>query len=119
MIAGLAGERLRSTDEGATWTAVPIPSLLEAQVIASEDPEVVYAVGDNALILRSTDQGLTCGTMSTTAFSELSGVDVKNGVAVGANGTILKLDAFVGIQRTLPMTVKVIFRSIRTRETEQ
>jgi photosystem II stability/assembly factor-like uncharacterized protein len=93
LIAGPAGGMLRSTDHGASWNTVAFPSNHEAQAFASEDPSVVYAVGDFALILRSTDQGQSWQSMTSPAFSELSGVSVKDGVAVavGANGTIIKL----------------------------
>src|SRR5690606_34298929 len=92
LIAGLAGELLRSTDQGASWTTITLPTALGPEAMASEDPDLVYAVGENALILRSTDQGLSWEEMTTTAFSELSAIDVKDGVAVavGANGTIIK-----------------------------
>ena len=94
LIAGLEGELLRSTDQGTNWMTITLPTLLGPEAMASEDPDLVYAVGENALILRSTDQGQTWEEMTTTAFSELSAIDVKDGVAVavGANGTIIKYD---------------------------
>ncbi len=94
LAAGPEGFILRSTDLGDTWTPVSIGALNSAQAIASFSPGVAYAVGNSALVLRSTDQGASWEPMTTLAFSELSAVDVRSGmaVAVGANGTMIKLN---------------------------
>ncbi len=94
LISGPGGMILRSTDLGATWSSISIGALNAVEGLASDDPDVVYAVGADALVLRSTDQGLTWAPMTTTAFSELSRVSVGMGaaVAVGANGTIIKYE---------------------------
>ncbi len=100
LIAGPPAEILRSNDLGMNWNTIEYGSALEVGAFASEDPSLVYAIGDNGLILRSLDQGSTWEEMDSEAFSELGGLDVKDGVAVaaGANGTIIKYDPAGGPQ---------------------
>lgn len=93
LLAGPPAEIFRSIDNGNNWTSVAYSSILEIGAFASEDPDVVYAVGDGGLILRSIDQGQNWDVMTSGVTTELSAIDVKDGVAVavGAEGTIIKL----------------------------
>lgn len=101
LVCGEDGSMVRSTDGGNTWSSISTGSTMGLTALASAHDSVVYAAGTTGTVLKSTDQGLTWTTMMSPAISELAAMDVRDGVAVavGANGTVIKLDvSAVGLE---------------------
>ena len=81
-------QAFRTTDNGATWTAVVTPGTVYSVAVAGSNIAVAVANGN---IIRSTDRGLTWNTISTTATG-LQGVhfyDATHGMITGSNGAVL------------------------------
>ena len=81
-------QAFRTTDNGATWTAVPTPATVYSVAVAGNNTAVAVA---NGSIIRSTDRGQTWSTISTTATG-LQGVhfyDDNHGMITGSNGAVL------------------------------
>ena len=73
----------RSTNYGATWTAVWGPGTLTSYgmplQIDDNNPAVYYLAPDNAYVLRSTDYGVTFNTWGTKIFRSPCDVAVEFG----------------------------------------
>lgn len=89
----------RTTDGGNTWTTVAIGTGLTGNTIIKWIPgtDVVYILGANGAIKRSTNNGLNWMSMNTAGVTGLTHFDfnkVNNiicGYAVSSNGTVIKL----------------------------
>jgi photosystem II stability/assembly factor-like uncharacterized protein len=57
LAAGDRGAMLRSKDDGAHFTPVPVPSRATLTRVVMQDDGIAFAVGFDATILRSTDSG--------------------------------------------------------------
>jgi len=95
VVVGERGHILTSDDQGANWTqgAVPVRTLLTAVHLA--DRQTGWAVGHDAVILRTDDGGHTWQLLFQAPEEELPLLDVwfrdkLNGIAVGAYGYFLE-----------------------------
>ncbi len=90
-VVGNNGTILRSADS-FNWTAVPSGTTEDLQSVFFFDFGRGWAVGENGIILRTIDGGLTWSTLSSGTTEDLHDVyfwDPQRGVAIGKNGTIL------------------------------
>lgn len=96
-----AGAIARTTDGGQTWSSQFFPaSLFTVHFPISSASQVGYAGGEGGAILRTTDAGqswLPENSSSAQAIHGLYFVDLENGYAVGAGGTILKRQVMVAL----------------------
>jgi photosystem II stability/assembly factor-like uncharacterized protein len=89
----------RTTDGGLTWNNVNIGSGLSGECYFNWVPNtpVVYILGSNGGVKRSTDNGLTWILTPTAGVTNLTGFDfthvnnVVYGYAVSSNGNVIKL----------------------------
>lgn len=89
----------RTTDGGVTWTNVDIGPGLTGTCFVNWIPDgpVIYIMGENGAIKRSTDSGLNWVTMSTDSVSNLKHFDfvqytnIVYGWAVSSYGKVIKL----------------------------
>jgi photosystem II stability/assembly factor-like uncharacterized protein len=89
----------RTTDGGITWTPISIGSGLSGKTYTKWVPytSVVYIIGENGAIKRSTNDGVTWTSMQTANVTNLNHFDfnkVNNiicGYAVSKNGSVIKL----------------------------
>jgi len=83
----------RSTNGGNTWVLNyiwPGPDFINT--FCALDASNLWAVGENGLIRRSVDGGITWTTLSYNVYTNLKDVlfyDLYNGIAVGDNGLII------------------------------
>jgi photosystem II stability/assembly factor-like uncharacterized protein len=97
------GRILRSTDKGATWTAIPVDNLLRAVDFA--DGLTGSAAGDGGAILRTTDGGATWllqASGTTQMLNDISLLNANGGIAVGDNGTLLRTTDGGTLWQSLP-----------------
>lgn len=108
----------RTTDGGSTWTTVNIGSGVSGECYLNWVPltPVVYILGANGGVKRSTDNGLTWVTTPTAGVTNLTFFDftqvgmVVYGYAVSSNGSVIKLIDTLSVltgnnnnQSTLPL----------------
>ena len=95
------GERttiLRSTDSAGTWRPAAVPATLSATltgITVAPDALNGWAVGHDALILATSDAGLTWrkswqGDDLTASFLDVLALDDRHVIAIGANGLCLE-----------------------------
>jgi len=89
---GERGHILISTDNGATWRQIEVPTRAMLTAVAFVDNEVGVAVGHDSVILRTTDGGETWDLVFSAPedeapFFEVWFSDEVNGVAIGAYGS--------------------------------
>jgi photosystem II stability/assembly factor-like uncharacterized protein len=92
-VVGERGHVLYSTDEGATWTQVQVPTSASLTAVYFADEKHGWAVGHDEVILRTTDGG---DSWQRTHFApenyrpllDVWFADASRGYAVGAYGTI-------------------------------
>jgi photosystem II stability/assembly factor-like uncharacterized protein len=93
---GARGAIRRSTNLGATWTDVSVPTTLGLHAVSFADALTGVAVGDSGLIVKTVDGGITWQQQATNAFLTLHGVycfDSETGsnwMAVGDSGTVVQ-----------------------------
>jgi photosystem II stability/assembly factor-like uncharacterized protein len=88
----------RTSNGGDSWTPIDIGSDISGSTIIRFIPEtnIAYIVGSNGTIKKSTDDGLTWNTYSTTGISGITHFSAKNinnvviGYAVSNTGSIVK-----------------------------
>ena len=88
----------RTTDGGNTWTSINIGAGLTGNCYFNWIPEgpVIYALGENGGIKRSTDNGLNWVSMTTAGVTNLKHFDfiqfnnIVVGYAVSSNGNVIK-----------------------------
>jgi photosystem II stability/assembly factor-like uncharacterized protein len=94
---GASGHIVRSSDSGASWQAVPAPTLATLTGVSFPDEEHGWAVGHDAIILHTDDGGLTWskqyqGSDLQASFLDVCFPDARTGFAVGAYGQFLATD---------------------------
>jgi photosystem II stability/assembly factor-like uncharacterized protein len=86
------GAIARTSDGGVDWTSTLFPQGMQG--IDFPKQEAGYAVGFVGAILKSTDMGINWSAQTSNTFFDLYDVhfmsDALTGLAVGANGTILR-----------------------------
>jgi len=89
---GERGHILISSDDGASWRQVEVPTRTMLTAVAFIDNQVGIAVGHDSVILRTTDGGATWELVYSAPEEEAPLFDVwfadaDNGVAIGAYGS--------------------------------
>jgi len=99
---GAKGLLMTSTDQGKTWTQVPLHLRDGGELFQDWDlysirfspsGKVGYIVGENGTVVRSGDGGATWKTVpigTTKNLMKVFPIDDQNAVAVGADGTIIR-----------------------------
>lgn len=86
---------MRTTDGGATWQRLVVPSKLELFHLDFNGSSHGWIVGDNGLILATSDYGDTWRVQKSGTTNALYNVDFRDdneGYAVGEAGTILRTE---------------------------
>ena len=94
VVVGERGHILVSTDDGASWTQAEVPTRALLTAVHMHDERTGWAVGHDAVILRTGDGGETWTVAHQAPEEELPLLDVwfhdeRNGFAVGAYGYFL------------------------------
>jgi photosystem II stability/assembly factor-like uncharacterized protein len=94
VVVGERGHILFSDDRGATWTQAQVPVQVMLTAVRMHDAQTGWAVGHDAVILRTRDGGETWQLVHYAPQAQLPLLDVwfrdaDNGLAVGAFGTFL------------------------------
>ena len=94
LVVGERGHILLSDDNGATWTQAQVPVQVMLTAVRMHDAQTGWAVGHDAVILRTRNGGETWQLVHYAPQAQLPLLDVwfrdaDNGFAVGAFGTFL------------------------------
>jgi len=94
VVVGERGHILVSTDDGANWTQAAVPTRVLLTAVHMHDERTGWAVGHDAVILRTVDGGETWTLVHQAPEEELPLLDVwfrdeRSGFAVGAYGYFL------------------------------
>ena len=94
VVVGERGHVLVSTDDGASWTQSPVPTRALLTAVHMHDERTGWAVGHDAVILRTRDGGASWTLVHEAPEEELPLLDVwfrdgREGFAVGAYGYFL------------------------------
>ena len=94
VVVGERGHVLVSTDNGASWAQAEVPTRALLTAVHMHDERVGWAVGHDAVILRTADGGETWTMVHQAPEEELPLLDVwfrdeRTGFAVGAYGYFL------------------------------
>ena len=94
VVVGERGHILVSTDDGASWTQSPVPTRALLTAVHMHDERTGWAVGHDAVILRTRDGGETWSLVHEAPEEERPLLDVwfrdeRTGLAVGAYGYFL------------------------------
>ena len=94
VVVGERGHVLVSTDDGASWTQAEVPTRALLTAVHMHDERTGWAVGHDAVILRTKDGGETWTLVHQAPEEELPLLDVwfrdeRTGFAVGAYGYFL------------------------------
>ena len=94
VVVGERGHILVSTDDGASWTQAEVPTRALLTAVHMHDERTGWAVGHDAVILRTGDGGETWTLAHQAPAEELPLLDVwfrdeRTGFAVGAYGYFL------------------------------
>ena len=94
VVVGERGHVLYSDDDGATWTQAQVPVQVMLTAVRMRDAQTGWAVGHDAVVLRTRDGGATWHLVHHAPQAQLPLLDVwfrdaDNGIAVGAFGTFL------------------------------
>ena len=94
IVVGERGHILVSSDDGASWKLAEVPTRVMLTAIYMHDAETGWAVGHDAVILRTADGGETWTKVHEAPEEELPLLDVwfrdgQRGLAVGAYGYAL------------------------------
>ena len=97
VVVGERGHVLVSTDDGASWTQAEVPTRALLTAVHMHDERTGWAVGHDAVILRTGDGGATWTLVHQAPEEELPLLDVwfrddRTGFAVGAYGYFLATD---------------------------
>jgi photosystem II stability/assembly factor-like uncharacterized protein len=95
VVVGERGHILVSRDAGVTWTQAEVPTRATLTGVSLYDPTRGWAVGHDAIILRTRDGGLSWEMVYSAPEEERPLLDVwfenaEHGVAVGAYGYFLE-----------------------------
>ncbi|MBK8480087.1 MAG: PQQ-binding-like beta-propeller repeat protein [Proteobacteria bacterium] len=91
--AGTNGTLLKSSDSGASWTALPSGTAATLRALAFLDAQTGLAAGDGGVLLKTTDGGLSWSTLSSGTTASLRAIallDAQTGFAAGDGGVLLK-----------------------------
>ena len=94
VVVGERGHILVSTDDGTSWTQAQVPTRALLTAVHMHDEHIGWAVGHDAVILRTKDGGETWTLVHQAPEEELPLLDVwfrdeRTGFAVGAYGYFL------------------------------
>ena len=94
VVVGERGHILTSTDDGASWTQAEVPTRVLLTALHMHDERTGWAVGHDAVILRTVDGGESWTLAHQAPEEELPLLDVwfrdeRTGFAVGAYGYFL------------------------------
>ena len=94
VVVGERGHILVSADDGASWTQAEVPTRVLLTAVHMHDERTGWAVGHDAVILRTGDGGETWSVVHRAPEEELPLLDVwfrdeRTGFAVGAYGYFL------------------------------
>ena len=94
VVVGERGHVLVSTDDGASWVQAEVPTRALLTAVHMHDERIGWAVGHDAVILRTADGGETWALVHQAPEEELPLLDVwfrdeRTGFAVGAYGYFL------------------------------
>ena len=94
VVVGERGHALYSDDDGVTWTQAQVPVQVMLTAVRMHDAQTGWAVGHDAVILRTRDGGESWQLAHYAPQAQLPLLDVwfrdaDNGIAVGAFGTFL------------------------------
>ena len=97
VVVGERGHILVSADDGASWTQAEVPTRALLTAVHMHDERTGWAVGHDAVILRTGDGGETWTLVHQAPEEELPLLDVwfrdeRTGFAVGAYGYFLATD---------------------------
>ena len=97
IVVGERGHILVSSDDGANWKQARVPTRVMLTAIYMHDAETGWAVGHDAVILRTIDGGETWTKVHEAPEEELPLLDVwfrdgQRGFAIGAYGYALATD---------------------------
>lgn len=89
----------RTTNGGITWSPISIDTGLtgKTQIKWISGTNLVYIIGSNGAIKKSTDSGLTWNTLSTAGITDITHFSAKNinnilhGYAVSSSGSVIKM----------------------------
>ncbi len=95
VVVGERGHILVSRDAGTSWTQADVPTRATLTGVSLHDGSLGWAVGHDAVILRTIDAGLTWQTVYAAPDEERPLLDVwfenaEHGIAVGAYGYFLE-----------------------------
>lgn len=93
LACGEGGLFMISRDKGITWETRDLSNTLNFNALAFTDTLNGILVGDNGIIYKTTDGGLTFGEIVSGVSDDLYSVSHINGShfsAIGSNGTVLK-----------------------------
>ncbi|MBK8480381.1 MAG: hypothetical protein IPL40_04275 [Proteobacteria bacterium] len=91
--AGTNGTLLKSSDGGASWTALSAGTAATLRALAFADAQTGLAAGDGGVLLKTNNGGLawTAQSSGTTAtLRALALLDAQTGFAAGDGGVLLK-----------------------------
>ncbi len=106
---------MRTTDGGATWQRIIVPSKLELFHLDFNGSSHGWIVGDQGLILATTDGGDTWRVQMSKTKNALYNVDFRDddeGYAVGEAGTILRTEDGGGIWEKVSAPVMTSFMRV-------
>ena len=94
VVVGERGHVLVSTDDGASWTQAEVPTRVLLTAVHMHDERTGWAVGHDAVVLRTVDGGESWKMVHEAPEEELPLLDVwfrdeRRGFAVGAYGYFL------------------------------
>ena len=97
VVVGERGHILVSTNDGASWIQAEVPTRVLLTAVHMHDERIGWAVGHDAVILRTVDGGDTWSVVHQAPEEELPLLDVwfhdeRTGLAVGAYGYFLATD---------------------------
>jgi len=90
---GERGAIIGSDDGGASWQQADVPTRATLTAVAFVDANVGFAVGHDAVVLKTTDAGVSWTLLnfepdSQTALLNVRFRDARNGYVVGSNGQL-------------------------------
>ena len=97
VVVGARGHILVSDDNGETWRQVPAPTQAQLAGVAFATPEIGWAVGHDAAILKTADGGDTWTIQHWAPdwqqpLMDIVAIDADTAIAVGAYGLYMETD---------------------------
>ena len=97
VVVGSRGHILLSDDNGGAWRQIPSPTQAQVTGVAVATPEVGWAVGHDAAILKTADAGETWTIQHWAPdwqqpLMDIVAIDADTAIAVGAYGLYMETD---------------------------